>query len=263
MITPFFYLETNELWLLAKNFSPFLFIGFENPEQGLFADEIELMENKAAKSLVQKGLAIFTTEKELIVHEDLLKFVKTCVHPQHTIVILTSYLGNNLSNFINISDEHIIEHFEEYPGLHCLRLIPNWDSLISLISDKLRLNEFIEFTSASSFSVEEALLLIVVEQVQKGEFETAHSSMVKEGIDIETADSFIQSIKHPLTNSALVVIRNQQDAFQQEVDGFGILESTSGSWLLSPFQKNGISFVECKPTNKNEILNLLMNLIPK
>lgn len=255
-------LSTPELWLLLSQFGPAVVLGIEDPYLGWLADEVKDAHQKAAQSLLERGLAQPVDSGTIDVDDDLLALTEIIAHPQHTAILqVSSRAGDGAQRYFYLSDTRAVERIDVEDGKQQLNSIPADGALVKCLADLMRSGPP-RVGRGMAFSLPEETLFKAAEFAAQGDENAIDEALTASGLTDSNAAALKLALTHPMANASLAVIINIGKPEVQHVSGFGILESEQDLWLLCPYEDHGKQFVEVRPTDDNGIQRRLEETLP-
>jgi hypothetical protein len=252
--------DLKELWFLLEQFTPATIVGIKNPYVGWLAEETELIQREALKSLVDRDLVRMIANDEIALEESVASLVDVCAHADHSLITNWWHCHNDRQSYAYFADGLIVEIIEIEPGIYNLSSLENTNALSQSLMDAI-------YSSASSSGESFQLLLELLESTrslcQEGKSAEAQK-ILEEGSKLKSKEinRLLKALAATVANSSFVLLANRNSPDAQYVSGFAVLEGQDDLWVMQVDEQNGKRMVTFNPANANMVLEHFLEIMP-
>lgn len=260
-------LGAEELLYLLKQFNIPTLPGIgEDPVAGIDEDKRKYIIAAGFNSLRARGWVqeADTDNVDLAVDGTILALLGTCATAQDLMII------NRLpadtapeSVYCHFGPHLIVMHSIPSPGLHQFSGTVDRDDAVSNIAASLRI-ENQPTPGSSPVIINNSTLDTVARAVREEEMEEAASVLSQQGVSPEEAQPLLSSIQTMIANSMVVKLLLNNGLQPSSSDGFSLLESVSGFWMLETNDNvEGEDELVISPVSANTCISRLSTMIPE
>jgi hypothetical protein len=258
------FFSSEEIWFLFGIHKTNVIIGIESPYIGRLFEEIQISEQNAFGSLINKGIIYLTNQNSIEFSDPAVKaMIETCVKPEHvvwTILSKNECPESTVQHFLYFSGKHIVELAKESDQTYWLTEVQDEKNVEALIRsywpDQSENNP-----ATTHFSLVETVFDQASTAFAHGDDDTGRELLANAKLNEKANEELSSVLSSESTYIIAINIHNPIDYSRCYTEGLGYLQGKKGSWIIRQTEEDHTKSIHFQPAHLLEFQNQLFAMV--